>query len=100
VDIAAAIQQWPIHAVVALIAGVIVLLAPRVLNYVVAAYLLVVGALGLLQFFGGHPIRPEPVIAVVAGLLVLIKPNILSYVVGIYLILIGLLDAGILRLLR
>jgi hypothetical protein len=100
VDIAAVLQQWPVQALVALIAGVIVLVAPRVLNYAIAVYLLVVGVLGLLHFFHGQPIRPQPVIALVAGLLVLVRPNILSYVVGGYLILIGLLDSGILRLLR
>lgn len=99
-EIVAAIQHWPIHAIVALVAGVVVLLWPRALNYAVAVYLLVVGALGLLSFFGGRPLTTQSVIALVAGLLVLIRPNILSYVVGIYLILIGLLDVGILRLLR
>jgi hypothetical protein len=96
-DIPSMLQHWPLHAVAALIAGVVVLLAPRVLNYAVAAYLLVVGVLGLLHFFYGQPIRSQAVIALVAGLLILIRPNILSYVVGIYLILVGLLDSGILR---
>jgi hypothetical protein len=32
----------------ALIAGVIILIAPRVLNYIVAAYLILIGVLGLL----------------------------------------------------
>jgi len=43
-----------IHAVaplVALIAGIIILLVPRVLNYVIAIYLIVIGLLGL---FAGH----------------------------------------------
>jgi len=33
---------------VALIAGIIILLMPRVLNYVIAIYLIVIGLLGLL----------------------------------------------------
>jgi len=99
-DIPAILQQWPLHAVAALLAGVVVLVAPRVLNYAIAAYLLVVGALGLLQTYYGQPVRPQTLIALVAGAMVLIKPNLLSYVVGIYLILIGLLDIGILRWLR
>ena len=33
--------------IVALIAGVLILLMPRILNYVVAIYLIVIGALGL-----------------------------------------------------
>jgi hypothetical protein len=82
----------------AVIAGVVILLAPRVLNYVIAAYLLVVGAMGLLHFIYGQSIRPQTVFALVAGVLILIKPTILNYVVGIYLILTGLFDAGILRL--
>ena len=35
----------------ALIAGVLILLVPRLLNYIVAIYLIVIGALGL---FGGR----------------------------------------------
>jgi len=97
VDIPSLLLNWPLPAVVAVVAGVVVLLAPRALNYAVAAYLLVIGAIGLLHFYYGQPIRPQPVLALVAGVLVLIRPNILSYVVGIYLIVIGLLDSGILR---
>lgn len=96
-DISTLLQNWPLEAVAAIIAGVVVLLAPRVLNYVIAVYLLVVGTLGLLHFLYGHAIRPQTVISLVAGVLILIRPNILNYVVGIYLILIGLLDSGIIR---
>jgi hypothetical protein len=92
------LQHWPLEALLAVIAGVVILLAPRVLNYVIAAYLLVVGAMGLLHFIYGQSIRPQTVFALVAGVLILIKPTILNYVVGIYLILTGLFDAGILRL--
>ncbi|WP_425338422.1 DUF3096 domain-containing protein [Thiorhodococcus minor] len=90
-------QELPMEAVVAIIAGVVVLLVPRILNYAIAAYLLLIGALGVLQFFYGQAIRPMPVLSIVAGAIVLIKPAILNYVVGIYLILVGLLEAGILR---
>jgi hypothetical protein len=92
------LQHWPLEALLAVIAGVVILLAPRVLNYVIAAYLLVVGAMGLLHFIYGQSIRPQTVFALVAGVLILIKPTILNYVVGIYLILTGLFDAGILRI--
>jgi len=92
------LQGWPIEAIVAIIAGIVILLAPRVLNYVVAVYLLVIGALGLLQTSYGHSVSPQAVIAIVAGALVLIKPAILNYVVAIYLIVFGLLEAGIVRL--
>jgi len=97
-DISSALQHWPLQAVVAIMAGLLVLLAPRVLNYAVAAYLLVIGALGLLHFYYGQAIRPQTVMALVAGALILIKPAILNYVVGVYLILVGLLDSGVLRL--
>ena len=36
-----------IQPIVALIAGVLILLMPRILNYIVAIYLIVVGVLGL-----------------------------------------------------
>ena len=35
----------------ALIAGILILLVPRILNYVIALYLIVIGVLGL---FGNH----------------------------------------------
>jgi len=96
-DFPTVLQHWPLQAVLAIVAGVVVLLVPRVLNYVVAAYLLVIGALGLLHAFYGQAVRPQAVIALVAGVLILIRPAILSYVVGIYLIVLGLLEAGIFR---
>jgi uncharacterized membrane protein HdeD (DUF308 family) len=96
-SIANVLQNWPLQALAAIIAGVVILLAPRVLNYAIAAYLLVFGGLGFLHFYHGHALPPQAVVALVAGVLVLIKPAILSYVVGIYLLLTGLLDAGILR---
>lgn len=37
--------------VIALIAGILILIMPRLLNYIVAIYLIVIGLLGL---FGGH----------------------------------------------
>jgi general stress protein CsbA len=36
-----------IQPLVALVAGVLILIAPRLLNYVVAIYLIIVGVLGL-----------------------------------------------------
>jgi len=41
-----------IEPLVALIAGVLILIAPRLLNYVVAAYLIFVGVVGLLPQIG------------------------------------------------
>ncbi len=37
---------------VSLLAGILILIAPRMLNYIVAVYLIVVGLIGL--FGGGH----------------------------------------------
>ncbi len=90
--------QWPVEAVIAIIAGIVILFVPRVLNYAVAIYLLLVGALGLLRVRYGHSVDPQVVIAIVAGILILIKPAILNYVIGGYLILFGLLESGVLRL--
>ncbi|WP_081076947.1 DUF3096 domain-containing protein [Burkholderia cepacia] len=36
---------------VSLIAGILILVVPRLLNYIVALYLIIIGLLGL---FGGH----------------------------------------------
>ena len=86
-----------LEAVVAIVAGILVLLVSRILNYAIATYLLVVGVLGLLQFWYGHTVRPQTVAALIAGILILVKPAILNYVVGDYLILIGILELGVLR---
>ncbi len=40
-----------IAPLVALIAGILILVVPRLLNFIVAIYLIVIGLLGL---FGGH----------------------------------------------
>ena len=41
--------------VIALIAGILIPIAPRLLNYIVAIYLILIGVLGL--FGGGHGIH-------------------------------------------
>ena len=41
-----------IAPIIALIAGIIILLVPRVLNYVIAVYLIVIGLLGLFASHG------------------------------------------------
>lgn len=40
----------PIQPLVALIAGILILVRPRLLNYIVAIYLIVIGVLGLARF--------------------------------------------------
>jgi hypothetical protein len=37
----------------ALLAGILILVFPRILNYIVAIYLIVIGLIGLLPFFTG-----------------------------------------------
>ncbi|HET7685626.1 MAG TPA: DUF3096 domain-containing protein [Candidatus Limnocylindria bacterium] len=39
--------------VLALVAGILILLVPRILNYVVAVYLIIIGVLGLLPYVTG-----------------------------------------------
>ena len=92
-----AVRHWPLEAVAALVAGTLILLVPRVLNYAIAIYLLVVGLLGLLQAWHLHSVSGHTLAALLAGVLILVRPAILSYVVGIYLILIGLMESGLLR---
>ena len=41
-----------LHPVIALIAGVLILIVPRLLNYVVAIYLILVGILGIFPHLG------------------------------------------------
>jgi len=40
----------------ALIAGILILIVPRLLNYIVALYLIVIGLLGLLGMSGVHTV--------------------------------------------
>ena len=44
-----------LQPIVALIAGVLILIFPRLLNYIVAIYLILVGLVGLVNQFGGGP---------------------------------------------
>ena len=39
-----------IAPIVALIAGILILIVPRLLNYIVALYLIIIGILGLVKF--------------------------------------------------
>jgi hypothetical protein len=38
--------------IITILAGILILIAPRVLNYVVAFYLIIVGVLGLIAIWG------------------------------------------------
>jgi hypothetical protein len=48
------IMTLSLAPIVALIAGILILIIPRLLNYIVALYLIIVGLLGL---FGGGSLR-------------------------------------------
>lgn len=41
-------------ALLALLTGILILIFPRVLNYLVAIYLIIIGILGLIPFFTGN----------------------------------------------
>ena len=41
-------------SLMALIAGVLILIVPRLLNYIVALYLILIGLLGLFTHHGSH----------------------------------------------
>jgi hypothetical protein len=43
------ILNAPVEPVLALLIGILILLVPRLLNYLVAVYLIAVGVLGLMQ---------------------------------------------------
>lgn len=45
-------------AVLAIIVGVLILVVPRLLNYLVALYLIVIGVLGLLPFLTAGGVTP------------------------------------------
>ncbi len=45
------LENVPIQPVVALVAGVLILVQPSLLNYIVAIYLIVVGVAGLAPHF-------------------------------------------------
>ena len=40
-------ENLPIQPIIAILAGILILLRPELLNYVVALYLIVIGVLGL-----------------------------------------------------
>ncbi|MGD8702128.1 MAG: DUF3096 domain-containing protein [Desulfosarcina sp.] len=42
-------MTFSIQAIVSLLAGILILMVPRALNYIVAVYLILVGIIGLLN---------------------------------------------------
>jgi hypothetical protein len=47
------LASLPLSPLIALIAGVLILIMPRLLNYIVALYLIIVGLLGLFPQLAG-----------------------------------------------
>ncbi|WP_074764851.1 DUF3096 domain-containing protein [Magnetospirillum fulvum] len=43
------IQAIPVEPIIALVAGVVILISPGLLNYIVAIYLIVIGLIGISQ---------------------------------------------------
>ena len=41
---------FALQPIVSLIAGILILMVPRLLNYIVAVYLIIIGILGLLKY--------------------------------------------------
>jgi hypothetical protein len=41
---------WSVQPVLALVAGLLILVMPRLLNYVVAVYLIIIGLIGIFGF--------------------------------------------------
>jgi hypothetical protein len=52
-DLRMTIHSLALTPLISLIAGVLILVMPRLLNYIVALYLIVVGLLGLFPHLGG-----------------------------------------------
>jgi hypothetical protein len=45
------LHSLPIEAIIALLAGILILIQPRLLNFIVAIYLIIVGVIGLAPHF-------------------------------------------------
>jgi hypothetical protein len=69
--------------------GVMVLLVPAILNYLLAAYLILLGLFLMLAV--GPPGSLMSVVSLIAGVVILIFPFVVNYAVGIYLLAVGLL---------
>jgi len=74
-----------IVAVLALVAGIIILAFPHIISYVIGVWMVAVGVVGIV---GGGWL--PGMISIALGIVVLVFPHILSYLVGVYLVLLGL----------
>jgi uncharacterized membrane protein HdeD (DUF308 family) len=73
-----------VWGIVAIVAGIVVLAFPRILNYLIGVYMIISGILWLL---GGAWI--PGILSLVVGIIVMIFPTILNYLLAAYLILLG-----------
>lgn len=48
--------HYSLGPLVSLLAGILILVMPRLLNYIVAIYLIIIGIVGLLAHSGGTPV--------------------------------------------
>lgn len=76
-----------VHGGLSLVAGIIILMFPKLFFYLIGGFLLVNG--GVAFFHGGSAIVGGAL--AVAGILILLLPKLVSLLVGFYLIIIGLL---------
>ncbi len=74
-----------IIGLIAAAVGIIILIFPHILNYVIGALMIATGAIWLA---GGSV--PPGILSILLGIVVLIFPHILNYLVAVYLGLLGL----------
>jgi hypothetical protein len=82
-----------LETLLAFAAGILALLLPRSLHYIVAVYLLAIGTIGLLRAMSIHGISPIVIVSLVAGIMALVQPRLLHIIVGVYLIIVGVVGA-------
>lgn len=85
------ISTSSLKPLVAIAAGIVVLVFPRFLNYAVAAFFILTGLLGLGKITSSMHGLLESVVPIAAGVVILVYPRLLNTIVGVALILIGVL---------
>lgn len=78
-----------LHALFPILAGILILAFPKLLNYTVALYFIGSGLLATAKWNQIPAI--EALIPLIAGILILIAPKLLNYVVAFTLISLGVL---------
>jgi uncharacterized membrane protein HdeD (DUF308 family) len=100
-----------ITAILAIVFGIVVIIWPRVLAYLIAIYLIIIGIIYFVQRYLGWfsiviPVerqytvealrmsissRVAAVLAIVFGIIILVFPQVLAVLVGVWLIIAGVL---------